>query len=49
MLVGVSGNGLTCIATGSRDIANHSMIGKLGLPSAIRTLLFLYILLDLIH
>lgn len=49
MLVGVSGNGLTCIATGSRDIANHSMIGKLGLPSAVRTLLFLYILLDLIH
>lgn len=49
MLVGVSGNGLAYIATGSRNIANHLIIGKLGLPSAVRTLLFLYILLDLIH
>lgn len=49
MLVGVSGNGLAYIATGSRNIANHLIIGKLGLPSAVRTLLFLYILLDFIH
>ena len=49
MLGGVSGYGLTCIATGIRNIANHLTIGKLGLPSAVWTFLFLYILLVLIH